>query len=453
MGNSKWVRAACVSATALLAAAGQAQAGGFAVREQSSYFMGSAFAGSAAGSDISSMFWNPAAAAALPGFNSSSSYTAVLGQSELHATGGIFLPGKPADADTGTNAVVPASYITYQLSDRLYAGLGMNAPYGLATKPDNKDWAGSPIAITSKVFTLNLNPTLAYKITPEITVGAGVQIEYFKLRLNHGSFDQPIIGAVSPSRSYKADDWGIGATAGVIWQPRAGTSIGLGYRTAVGLDVSGDYHRGAFTHVGPGPTFTPVPGFTVNAAGSITLPDEVTLSIRQAATDRLTLLGTIEWQNWSRVGNVTAKGACPGGAGTCETLNLNYRDGWFYSVGAEYAYNPWLTLRAGIGLERSPIQDSTRDILLPDSGRVHLNAGATYKWSDRMSFNFAYSHIFFDDAPFCMADPHSNGGTSHCTGKPTEVVLLRGSSDNAVDLVSVGMNYKIGGYEALEPLK
>lgn len=43
-----------------------ADAGGLAVREQSASAIGSAFAGSAAGYDPSSMFWNPAAAGAQP---------------------------------------------------------------------------------------------------------------------------------------------------------------------------------------------------------------------------------------------------------------------------------------------------------------------------------------------------------------------------------------------------
>jgi long-chain fatty acid transport protein len=46
-----------------------AHAGGFAVREQSAYYQGMSFAGNAAGDDLSSMFWNSAAAAAAPGIN------------------------------------------------------------------------------------------------------------------------------------------------------------------------------------------------------------------------------------------------------------------------------------------------------------------------------------------------------------------------------------------------
>src|SRR5262249_22282273 len=148
-------------------------------------------------------------------------------------------PGLAPSTDVAVNVDVPASYATCQLTDRLYAGLGLNGPFGLLTKPDNT-WAGSPLAITSKVFSLDINPTLAYKVTPDLTVGVGLQVEYFSITLGHGSFNS-LFGPLTGSRTFDADDWSVGATAGVLWQPSAATSIGLGYRSAVGVSPSGQF--------------------------------------------------------------------------------------------------------------------------------------------------------------------------------------------------------------------
>lgn len=395
MGKLGCMRLACVSAAALLsglAVSDQANAGAFGIREQSAYFGGMAYAGSAAGGDISSMYWNSAATAELNGFNTSSSYTGIFGSADLHGASGALVNGSnlpaacppglsscyihinggaPTSEDVGTNAFVPSSFATYQINDRLYAGLGVNAPDGLLTK--GQTWAGSPIADTSQVFSIDINPTLAYKLTPQVTVGVGLQVEYFRIRLTHAETDGTFNGVLPPSlgggddiervvvdgyRSYQADDWGIGATAGILWRPRDGTTIGLGYRSAVGLDVKGVYRQAA-NSLGD-------PTIDAEASGSLTLPDEITLSARQNVTQRLALLGTVEWQNWSRIQNIVAVGSGCGAGGQCETLNLNYRDGWLFSVGAEYAYSPALTLRTGIGYETSPMQDDTRDILLPD---------------------------------------------------------------------------------------
>jgi long-chain fatty acid transport protein len=442
MASNRLRRAVFLSSAMIAAAvlgAGAASAGSFGVREQSAYFLGSSFAGSAAGGDITSMFWNSAATAARAGCNASADFTTAFGQIKETAEGGILVTGvpgvvsplSPTSTDLGTTVLIPATYGTCQLTDQLYVGLGLNAPFGLRTKPDNTAWAGSPFATSSYIFTTDINPTVAYKLTPELTIGVGLQVEFFSVRLDRATLASSF-GPLSGARAFDADDWGVGATVGIMWQPSRATSIGIGYRSAVTVSPSGDYIRGAM------PNSRAV---MTTASADLTLPDEVTLSARQSVSPNLALLGTVEWQNWSRLQNVTA--TSPGCGGVCEVLNLTYRDGWFYAIGAEYAYSPWLTLRAGIAYEQSPIVDSTRDIIVPDSNRVQLSTGATYKYSEKISFDIGYSHLFFEDGTFCIANPGSPGGTTHCNNAtPAAAVLLTGKTDVSADLFAVGLKYK-----------
>ncbi len=431
MDRSNYVRLACVSAAALLSGlvtVEQANAGGFGVREQSTYFEGMGFAGSAAGGDISSMFWNSAATATLPGFNVETSGTIAFGSADLTATSGALLASPYSrTANVGTDAFIPAMYGTFQVSDKLYAGIAINSPFGFVTKPD-QTWVGSNLAVTSKVYSLDFNPTLAYKITPEISIGVGAQVEYLRTRFNN------LMQLPTPVPSLDANSWGAGATAGILWQPSPFTSIGVGYRSEITQDPSGKLWTGAFG--------APV-------SGSVTLPQQLTLSGRQAVTDRLTLLGSVEWVNQSSVGNVAVNSVYCGGA--CETLNFNYRDQWLFALGAEYAYSPSWTLRTGVSYEISPVDDSNRDITIPDSNRIGVSVGGTYRYSDRLKFDLAYQHLFFEDnAPFCIAE---GAGTSHCVS-PYQLTLLQGTADVAVDLVSVGAKYSTGAPVArLEPYK
>ena len=423
MANSIYVRLACVSAAALLSGLGtveQANAGGFSVREQSTYFEGMGFAGSAAGGDISSMYWNSAATATLPGFNVETSGTIAFGSADMTATGGALLASPYSrTANVGTDAFIPAMYGTYQVSDRLFAGLAINSPFGFVTKPD-QNWAGSNLAVTSKVYSLNFNPTLAYKITPEISIGVGAQVEYLRTRFNN------LMQISPPVPSLDADSWGAGATAGILWQPSPITSIGLGYRSEITQDLSGRIST---------------PAFGAPASGSVTLPGQLTLSGRQAMTDRLTVLGSVEWLDQSSVGNVAVNSASCGGV--CETLHFNYRDQWLFALGAEYAYSPSLTVRTGVSYEISPVDNGIRDITIPDSNRIGVSVGGTYKVSDRLKFDLAYQHLFFEDnAPFCIASPALTG-TTHCVSSPAFTVLS-GTADVAVDLVSVGAKYSTG---------
>ena len=73
-----------VAAGSLMAATSAAQAGGFALREQSAAGMGGAFAGVAAGAGgLSAMFWNPATLTDNPGIQASAVLTGILPYSNI----------------------------------------------------------------------------------------------------------------------------------------------------------------------------------------------------------------------------------------------------------------------------------------------------------------------------------------------------------------------------------
>ncbi len=397
------------------------------------------FAGAAVGNDLSSMFWNPAATGMFTGMNSSSNITAVMVDTNMHATGGAFADsppfgfGMPADSGSISDpGFVPASYFNYQVNDRLFLGMAINSPFSFTTKPDNVNWAGSPFATTSKVISFNFNPTVAYKVSDTLTVGAGLQIEYFDVTLKSGR--TPTLQGVLPGRTVEGDDWGIGATAGVIWKPVAGTQIGLGYRSAVDIGLSGTCSGYGLSNVNVGSHCLTNP----NVEADLTLPDIVSFGVRQQLSQSVALLGTIEWTRWSSLGTVKINNEA---GATVDALPLNYDDGWFFSGGLEYAYNPYNTFRLGVAWEKSPISDAERRVLLPDADRVWLSVGSSHKLTEKASIDLAYTHIIIDD-------------TTVCETEATGCAYLKVDAESKANIVSAAFKYKWGGAERdLEPLK
>ncbi len=269
-----------VAAGAIVAVTGIAQAGGLAVREQSTSSQGSSFAGSAAGYDLSSAFWNPAAFG-IAGWGITTESHAALIIPDATLTGSIGFPA--TSTDIGSLALVPASYAAYRLNKDLVLGLSINSPFGLTTKPEDFHWQGSFVGQTAKVFTVNISPTASYQVAPGLFIGVGVQFEYMKLTYRF---------ADSPATTASAeidDNLGVGFTAGVLWQPSRTTSVGLGFRSSITHDLEGSIV---------------LPAFAINRAigAKFETPEIVTLSIRQAIAPHLRALGTIEWTNWSRFG-------------------------------------------------------------------------------------------------------------------------------------------------------
>lgn len=354
------------SALAMMIISTQALAGGFAIREQSTIGQGASFAGVAAGAGgLSSLFWNPAISSEYNEFGFISENSAAL-----------IMPYSKSDLGSGNIgevALVPASYMSYGLTDQLTIAASMNAPLGLTT--DGRDgWIGNPRGDKSAVKTYNFNPTASYKFNDMFSVGIGAQIEYMSVDLNSRS-----LGAGTEFFSAEGDSLGVGFTAGVLIKPTDTTDIGIGFRSSVSHKLKGDGF------------LTPVL-FAGDINAKFKSPEIVTLGIRQQVTDQLTLLGGVEWANWSRYKELDIKGAPV----PIKETN-NWKDSWYFSLGAEYAYSDALTLRAGAAYEKSPVPDSTRSVRIPDNDRYWLSLGASYQITESMKANLAYSHVFIED--------------------------------------------------------
>ena len=407
----------------LLVATAQANAGGFAIREQSAYGQGTSFAGVAAGGALSSMFWNPATMTQVPGLVSETSITGLLPYSSNTPTAGSLVSaGFPGTSNVAEAAFVPSGYTSYQFSPNLWLGMSINAPYGLSVNfPDN--WAGRDYAGNTLLRTYNATPSIAWRINDWISVGAGVQIEYARATLEKGIGPG---GLIPPGvqGTLRGTGYGVGATAGVTLTPTPTTTIGIGWRSSLNQKVDGVVLTNAV-----------LPGSTTGSASlTVDLPDIVSLGIRQRLDPRWTLLGTVEWSNWSRIGtsNITQPNGLPVFIlGIPQSIPFQYRDGWFFSGGAEYVWTDRLTVRGGSGYEISPITDQVRTPLVPDNNRVWASVGASWKVFKGLHFDVAYSHVWVQDTSVNISatsgNPSFNGAISYVGSVNSHVDIISGS--------------------------
>jgi long-chain fatty acid transport protein len=417
---------AAVSILALAAANSAAQAGAFGIREQSATAQGLSFAGAASGSGgLSSMFWNPATVTMKPGWNSEYHISYISPEAKIDPQPGTSpLLGTPplsgnlvGSGDIGREGLIPVSYSSYQLSDSVWFGVASTVPYGLVTKPDAV-WAGQLYARTSKVVSFNINPILGIKVTDWLSIAAGPAIQYFDVRLERATG----LGAAAPTASLRGDDIDIGATAGLNITLPTQTQIGVGYRSSITHDLNGKLR---------------LPGAVpIRIEADVSLPESVNVGVSQAITPYFRVHAGFEWTNWSRL----KEPAVIGPANVAVTsLILNYKDGFFYSLGAEYDRTDRWTFRAGLAFEDSPITDANRTPRIPDNDRIWASLGATYKWSDKLSFDVAYSHIFIDDTRINIG-PGRNDLETAPGGIP--LTLVADVRDANVNIISAALKYR-----------
>lgn len=426
------VRAAMLAATVAILGAGEARAGAFGIREQSTQAQGLAFAGAAAGSGgVSSIFWNPATITMNPGFVAEQNFTYIGFSSEIRPDLGTN-PGFArlgGSGDIGQGAVLPAGATSYQLNDRLWLGLSTGAPFGLITKP-NPVWAGEVYGRSSRIFSLAINPVLGFKVNEWLSIAAGPDIEYFRLTLRQALPIPGILPTSYPSSFLKGESWGAGFTAGATLTPRDGTVLGIGYRSSVHHEIDGSIGV-------PLLALAPLAG---QVRSKLNTPDKLSVGLTQALSPVARVNLGFEWDNWSRLGTIGIVSKTLGVP--VNTLPLNYKDGFLYSIGAEYDASPNLTLRTGFGYETSPIDFRNRSVRLPDGDRYNLSVGASYRWSERLTLNLAYSHLFLDRSRIL-----AGVGRDYNVGN----IAFAGVVDSSADIVSVGFRYVFGAPAAPIP--
>lgn len=398
-------------AAAMAGLAASAVAGGFGIATQSGSGTGNAFSGGAAAADDASVAWyNPAAMMALP---SGKQFTAAghflrpsFKFSNTGSTGPFFAPpGTGEGGDAGGWAVVPNLFFTTDINPQWRFGIAVNAPFGLSTEYDS-GWRGQLTALKSEIKSVNINPSVAYKASDTVSIGAGISVQ--KLDAELSSF----AGAAGVS-TLSADDIGYGFNLGLMIQATPDTRIGASYRSSIKYDLEGTV------------TFSGVPALNGGIRADLKVPDSASVSVFHRLSPKWELMGDITWTGWStlqQLAVIRTTGA------PLTTLAFRWDDTWRYGIGANYKMNEQTKIRFGAAFDQTPTNDATRTPRLPDQDRTWIAFGVQHKLSKAGVLEVGYAHEFIRDASVNVPVP---GFTTCAAG------CLTGRFENKADIISI----------------
>ncbi len=400
------------------------QAASFQILEQSPALLGTAFAGTASiADDASTVFFNPAGMTQLDGRQISAAGQLLLVESEFTNAGSTAAAGSPLqqplmgkDGKTDKPGFVPNFYYVQPLAERWWFGLGINAPFGLASDYDS-DWIGRYHATESELTVVNINPTFAYAVNDQFSVGFGLSYQRAETTLENqvDSFSACIAGggaaanclashggpgnqASDSSAKVEGDDSDIVADLSVHWKPLPQTRIGLIWRQGADFTLAGDANLRTSSSCAADPfcsgTLQTLGG---NVEADVELPDTITLSASHQLNERWQLHGDVAWTEWSAIQEVNIVNT--GNGLSVTTLELKYDDTVRYAAGASFTPDNAWTWRFGVAFDEAPQTDKQNvSPRIPDADRVWMSAGFNYAFSPDASVDVGYAHLFIDDS-------------------------------------------------------
>lgn len=396
---------------------GQAQAAGFALREYGFDATATAFAGASAQADAPGFLaTNPAASSGVDAWDAQFTFNAIYPTSEAlfttattsvaTQTGGSLNP-----TDFIRDAYEPGMSFRLRIDERLTAGFAISVPWGLGTKY-NPGWAGRYYALESKLVTANFAPSLAYEVTDDFVVSAGLQAQYAKGTLSNAvdfgtiGFANAIGGSLPGEQDGFAEvvgsDWGFGFILGAQWRPAEGVSLGAFYRSAIEHELQGKVDFELDT-AGIGAVLSGVTGAFVDTRGftDLTTPAVAQVGARFDVSPEWAVLAEAGFTQWSEIRELRVRFANPNQPDNFQTYD--WKDAWLGAVGVRYQPQSDWIFRAGVAFDESPTRDGTRDPRIPDSDRTWIAFGIHHDLTDTTALQLGYARLMFPDEPILLS--------------------------------------------------
>jgi long-chain fatty acid transport protein len=393
--------------TGTLAAIGQAHASGLQLTDQSVTGLGRAFAGgSLPNDDASAAYYNPADMMLGKGMQAQAGFTFIGITTEASNAGSttrlpanlgdvltkpgtlpvfVTIPTQGRNDDGGTDNLVPNGYYITDINDQMRFGISLNAPFAVSTNY-GRNWVGRYHAVESELTTIDVNPSIAYRVNDNLSLGFGVSAQYADATLSQALFNPFTPFVKDGYAEVKGNDWGFGFNLGATYEFDADTRVGLSYRSRIKYTLEGDR---TITNYIPGRNGE------VSANVDWTAPDWMSLTAYKRLDDKWAVMGGVRWTNWSLFQELQLKFA----DGSQTLIEEKWDDSWTFNIGVSYDYNPEWTFRAGYQFDQTPVQSAEyRTPRSPDSDRNAFAIGASYRPNSQLTVDFGYMYLLFKDS-------------------------------------------------------
>ncbi|MDJ0868484.1 MAG: outer membrane protein transport protein [Myxococcota bacterium] len=365
-----WGAVVLAALAALLIGSVPAAAGGLYVNEFATTSQGNAGAGRGAWvPDASATLHNAAAMTRLGDHAFSTGFGAFLGQIEFDTES-----DSPSGSGNGGDqfGFVPVSSFSYvhRLSDRLRFGLSFYSLGGAKLDPSN-NWGGRFEMVEISLLTISASPVVALRLTDWLSIGGGPLLSYAIL-----NWDLRAAGPLGESTIQldDLDDFEPAARAGVLFHPSEDFGLSVSYLSKTDFKVSGDIDLPF--------------GVRSDIDLDLPFPQLVEVSAFWNVTDRLTLLATFNWEDWSTADDLSVTlGPLTTDAAT------GFKDTYKGILGANYRLGEKWLIQGGVSYDTSALRSRDRTTALPVDEQIRGALGVQHRLRPNLSVGFSFVYV------------------------------------------------------------
>lgn len=429
---------AAIAVTALSAAAE-----GYQVNTLSAKQNGMGHTGAALKLNSESMIFNPAGMAWMDGtLDFSGSLTGIFATAKAKYQGKEF--------ETDNDASTPVSLnLGFKVYDNLKVGISFYTPYGSNINWTN-NWPGAILNQSVKLTTYTIQPTLAWKILPNLSVGAGLMVTWGNVDLNKGlitpqsmdamlammqipySFGETVPASVNLNGKAKPR---VGVNIGAMWDINPQWTVGFSFRSKIEMKVKSGTATVNYANEMAEQLMQSKLNLINNANFTAKMPCAAvyTWGVSYKPIERLILAFDAQLTGWSAYKRLDIEFLSEQVAQFDQHLNKKYRDSWTFHLGGEYKLTDRFDIRAGLMVDTSPVDKNHYNPETPGMTKIEPSVGLSFRPIPQLSIDASFLYV-----AGLGADNRSCGYTDILTGREEQF-----TADYKVNAVipSIGVAY------------
>jgi long-chain fatty acid transport protein len=299
--------------------------------------------------------------------------------------GSLFYLGIYGDFESPTGAsahnqaeVIPVPTLQYTITPEncpLSFGFGIYEPFGFSVNWPNE----APFrqeGIRASLAYLTINPVVAWKVLPNLSLAAGPTFNFSQLDIIQGVLPSPYM-VPNDQAEFSGHNWSYGFNAGVLWQPHPQWSLGASYRSGSRMNYQGTFS------VNPSP---PLPPVCLNTQTAIEFPQIAIAGISYRPTTNWNFEFDLDWADWQSVDSLTIQGV--------KSRPMGWQSTFMYEVGITRYLGKGYFVSAGYFFSPSSTPDKFYTPLQPDCD-LHIGSfGGGYRgqnWDWALAFQLIAS--------------------------------------------------------------
>ncbi len=406
-----------------------AAANGFGLPDQDAFATARGEAFVATADNPSAVYYNPAGITQLAGNNFRGGLNSVYYEPTFQPPAGQANSGRTYYSSDNF-AYLPQFFYTYTASGApLSCGLGVYAPYG-----GNMSWPQDTgfrsVAISGSLKYITINPVVAVKLLPSLSVGGGAMVNYGNISMYQGLL--PAAARGTNFFNFTGDGWSVGYNAGILWQPHEKISFGATFRSSASLNFQGNtdfqLQPRPYNHAAQR-----------DASANFTFPLTTVFGVSYRPTPQWNLEVDANYTDWHSFDTVNIEQSPPPVSRPFTStvpVNLDWQASWMYEFGVTRYFDSGWHVSGGYVFNENSVPNTYYTPLAADLDRDFFSIGTGYQgkiFDFDIAYQFGYgpSHLVTGSTSPTSAITGANGERPNGT---------YGFSSSAL-IVSVGMHF------------